>query len=135
MKAINKTKMITLGLASFFIMGSSQPLLANDKTKSHIEFNLVGRVNQSPQFQFKANNSEVGEYLVKVKDANGNILFSEILKGVNVWRNYRIDMSDADLTEGFNVRFEVTNLKTRENYIYNATRSTRLVEDIVVAKL
>jgi hypothetical protein len=135
MKAINKTKVITLALASFFIMGSSESVLAYDNGKSPIEFTLVGRVNQSPQFQFKANNTEVGEYQVKVKDADGNILFSEILKGVNVWRNYRIDLTEADLTDAFKVRFEVTNLKTKDSYIYNATRSSRVVEDIIVAKL
>lgn len=135
MKAINKVKIITAALVSFLIIGFSNPLLALDKSQSPIEFKLVGRVNQSPQFQFKANNTEAGEYLVKVKDADGNVLYSETLKGINVWRNYRIDMSDADIAEAFNLRFEVTNLRSKETYIYNASRNTRVVEDIIVAKL
>lgn len=134
MKAINKTKMITLGFMSFFIMGFSQPSWSYNKSKSPIEFNVLPGLS-SPSFQFKANNSEVNEYLVKVKDADGDVLYSEILKGKNLLRTYRIDMSNVDINDGFNVRFEVTNVKSKETFVYNATRKSRLVEDIIVAKL
>ena len=135
MKAINKTKMITLGFMSLFIIGFSQPSWSYNKSKNPIEFYAIGSPNHSPSFQFRANSGEVTEYLVKVKDADGEVLYSEILKGKNLLRTYRIDMSNVDINEGFDVRFEVTNVKSKETFVYNATRKSRTVEDIVVAKL
>jgi hypothetical protein len=135
MKAINKTKVITLGLMSFFIIGFSQPSWSYDTGKSPIEFAAIGNLNHSPLFEFKANNTEAAEYVIKVMDADGNLLYSEILKGKNVTRKYRIDMGDTDLNDGFRLRFEVTNVKAKETFVYNATRKSRVVEDIEVAKL
>jgi hypothetical protein len=135
MKAINKTKAITLGFMSFFIIGLSQPSWSYDAGKSPIEFNAISTPEQSPLFEFKANNTETTEYLIKVMDVDGNLLYSEILKGKNLLRKYRIDMTGVDKADGFNLRFEVTNIKAKETFVYNATRKSRVVDDIVVAKL
>lgn len=135
MKAINKTKNIVTGLVALFTVGFTNPSFSQSKSESPIEIRVIGNINDSPLFQFTANNTEVSAYLIKVKDADGNLLYSESLKGKNVWRKYRIDITKEDLDDAFKVRFEVTNLKSHETFVYNATRNSRVVEDIVVAKL
>lgn len=133
MKAINK-KIITIGFA-LFIIGFTNPSFSQNKSENPIEFRIIGNVDENPVFKLAANNTEEGEFLIKIKDANNNLLFSENLKGKNIWRKYRIDIFDEDLTSSFNVRFEVTNLKSNETFVYNAIRKSRVVDDIIVAKL
>ncbi len=134
MKAI-KTKMITMGLVSLFTMGLSQPSWSTGKGESPVQLQVISNENNSPLFQFKANNGEETEYLLKVKDANGTLLFSELLRGTNVLRKYQLDLSDADITDVLNVRFEVTNTKTKKSYVYKISRNSRVVEDVIVALL
>lgn len=135
MKAINKTKMITMGFISLFTIGLSQPSWSFAKGENPIEFKVIGNVNNSPVFQFKGNNLEENEYLLKVKDADGLVLFAETLKGKNVFRKYQLDLSTADTYDALDVRFEVTSLKTKETFIYTVKRNSRVIEEVVVAKL
>ncbi|HEY8689215.1 MAG TPA: hypothetical protein VIM07_08270 [Chitinophagaceae bacterium] len=132
--AIKKTKMITMGLFSIFIMGSAQTVFANTPHQDPIELKAISSLNKKPMFELKVNNAEAGEFLVTVKDGNGDILYSETLKGTNVSRKYQLDINE-DLYNTFNVHFEIVSVKTHEKYIYNVTRSTREVQEIIVAKL
>lgn len=138
--AINRTKMITMGLITIFIMGFTQPAISqvplfNEADQNPIELKAIGPLNKQPLFQLNVNNTEAGEFLVKVKDAIGVLLYSETLKGKNIWRKYRLDVSEEDLDANFKVSFEITNVKTRETFVYNATRNSRVIEEVVVAKL
>ncbi len=133
--AIKKTRMITMGLMSFFIMGSTEAALSNQAHQNPIELKAISNLNKQPVFELKVNNTEAGEYLVKVKDGNGDLLYSETLKGTNVSRKYQLDINEEELYNTFNVRFEITSVKTHEKYIYNVTHSNHVMQDIIVAKL
>jgi hypothetical protein len=134
--AIKKTKMITMGLISIFIMGSTDTTFANPVNQDPVELKAISNLNKQPMFQLKMNNAETGEFLVKVKDENGDLLYTETLKGQNVSRKYQLDISEDELFgSSFHVRFEITSVKTHETFIYNVTRSNRQVEEIIVAKL
>ena len=74
-------------------------------------------------------------FSTKAQNRTLGFVYSENLKGINVWRKYRIDITKEDFDDDFKVRFEVTNLKSHETFVYNATRNSRVVEDIIVAKL
>lgn len=132
--AITKTKMITMGLFSIIIMGSTQTVFANPTHQDPIELKAISNLNKKPMFELKVNNAEAGEFLVKVRDGFGDLLYSETLKGTNVSRTYQLDINE-DLYSTFNVRFEIVSVKTHEKYTYNVTRSTREVQEIIVAKL
>jgi hypothetical protein len=134
MKAI-KTKMITMGLVSLFTIGLTQPSWSAGKGENPVELKVISNVDNAPLFQFKANNEVESEYTLKVKDANGVLLYSETLKGKNVLRKYKLDLSDADISDVLNVRFEVTNIQTKETFVYKISRNSRVVEDVIVAQL
>lgn len=134
MKAINKTKTFALGLISLFILGFTQPSFSYSKTQDPIEFYVLPSVNNNPLFQFRATNTEVTEYLIKVKDGDGNMLYSESLKGKNLLRKYQFDIT-PEVSSPFDVTFEVTNLQTQKTFVYKASRKTREVQDIILAKL
>ena len=132
--AIKKTKMIIMGLISFCIMGSTQAVFANNG-KDPVELKAISNLNKKPVFQLKMNNADAGEFVVRVKDGNGDVFYSERLKGKNVTRKYIIDINEESLLEPFNVRFEITSVKSHETFIYNVTSSNRQVQEIIVAKL
>ena len=46
-----------------------------------------------------------------------------------------VDINEEALLEPFNVRFEITSVKSHETFIYNVTSSNREVREIIVAKL
>ena len=135
MKAITTTKMFTLALASLFITGLSQPSFALTNEETPVEFKVISNVNNSPLFELKANNKEENVYILRVKDANGQLIYSETIKGTNILRKYKLDLSEADTNDALNLRFEVQSVNTKETFVYNVRRNRTVVDDVIVAKL
>ena len=139
-KAISKTRTITAVLISIFMLGFT-PVTRSEERNETVEKNqsanikFMGKLTNGPLFQVNMNNTEADEFLIRVKDADGNLLYSERLKGVNVTRNYQVAIDRDELYESFNVRFEITSLKTKQTFIYNASNKSRTVSDIIIAKL
>ncbi len=134
-KAISKVKAITAGLILILTMGFIQPVLSADKGENPVEFKFISNLVTGPVFQLKLNNANEGEFLIKVKDAQGNLLHSETLKGINVSRKYQVAVDLQEIYDGYTIRFEITQKETKQTLIYNISRNSRLVEDIVVARL
>ena len=132
--AIKKTKLITMGLISLFIMGTAQSSLANNG-KDPVELKAISNLNNKPMFELKMNNADAGEFVVRVKDSNGGVLYTEKLKGKNISRTYKFDINEDALLEPFNVKFEISSVKSHETFIYNVMSSNREVREIIVAKL
>ncbi|MDB5198450.1 MAG: hypothetical protein JWO92_413 [Chitinophagaceae bacterium] len=134
-KAIKNTRIITMGLIMVFIMGFTQVALSIDGNQNPVELKAIGNPNKQPLFELKVNNAVPGEFLVKVKDENGDLLYTEKLSGKNVSRTYQLGTNLEEINDVFNVRFEITSVKTHEVFIYNVTRKNHVVQDIIVAKL
>ncbi len=132
--AIKKTKMITMGLIAIFLMGFRPVTFSGDPKQTPVEIMAIGKQNNQPLFELKMQNDEVDEFLIKLKDGNGDLLYSETIKGKNVTRRYQLDVNGEEFNT-IKLRFEITMIKTNETLIYNITRNMRMVEDIVVAKL
>jgi hypothetical protein len=133
MKAIIKAKTITAALVIILVMGLTQPASSLDKSETSVELQFMGKYSNGPLFRLKLNNPETGEFLIRVKDGDGNLLYSEKLKGNNLSRNYRIDISEEELYT-FKAQFEVTNVKTKETSVYKVSNKNRVITDIIVAK-
>jgi hypothetical protein len=140
-KAIIKTRTIISVLVTFLILGFSQAAqsaektLPGEKTASTLDFKFVGKLGSGPLFQLNMNNAEADEFVINVKDADGNLLYSEKLKGVNVSRKYQFAIDREELYDAFYIKFEITSVKTNKTFIYNATNKSSVVSDIIVAKL
>ena len=139
-KAITKTRTIITALITMLILGSTQMARSAEITPAEtnqtaVDFKFIAKLNNGPVFQLNMNNAETGEFVIKVRDADGNLLFSENLKGVNVSRKYQFAVESEELYEAFNVKFEITSLKTNKTLTLNATHTNRTVSDIIIAKL
>ena len=96
---------------------------------------FMGKLTNGPLFQLSMNNTEAEQFVIRIKDADGNVLYSERLKGVNISRNYQLTIDRDELYETFNVQFEIFSLKTKQTFTYNASNKSRTVSDIIIAKL
>jgi hypothetical protein len=137
MKQTFKTsKMITIGLFTFCIMGLTNATFAGIKTDNPVELKFIGKIKNQPVFQLNLNNDEADVYYINIKDANYNVLYSEKIKGENLSRKYQLDIDESELsTAGFGVRVEVTSAKTHKTEVYKISSQTSVTENIVVAKL
>lgn len=133
-KAIIKTGVITLGINIIFMMGFSQAPALTNKNEV-IEFRLMEKFDNGPLFQLNMNNTEAAEFLIKIKNGEGSVLYSEKVNGKNIFRKYLVVLESEDLYDAFYVRFEITSKKTNEKFVYNVTNKTLVVSDIIVAKL
>jgi hypothetical protein len=135
-QAMHKTKMITLGLFTLCVMGTSSKTFAAPRTGDPAELTFLGKVQNRPVFQLNLKNAEEGEYFISIKDENRSIIFSERIKGIDLSRKYQLAIDDADLSSStFGVSVEVTNAKTHKTDVYKISSKTQMVENIVVAKL
>jgi hypothetical protein len=137
-QAIKTTRMITMGLFTLCTMGLSQATFAGVKTDDPIEFKFVGKLKDRPVFQLNLNNNETEEYLIRIKDENYDVLYSEKVKAkdANFSRKYALDIDEADLNApGFAVIVEVTSSKTHLTQVYKISSHRSVTANIVIAKL
>lgn len=133
-QALNKTKMITMGLFTLCTMALSQRTFAGVKTGDPVELKFIGNIKNQPVFQLSLNNSEVEEYSISIKDEYQNLIYSEKVKGVNLSRKYQLAVDEADFGSG-GVTIEITSVKTHKPQAYKISSSTKVIENFEVAKL
>jgi hypothetical protein len=131
-QTINNTKLIILAVTVFFTSGFLTHASAGSKPQNLIELKLADSIKGHPVFRLKIANAEENQFYIKVEDAEGTILFNEVLKGKDISRRYLMNLDAPDLN---NIRIEITNLKTRETEAYNIKRNTSVVENLVVSRL
>lgn len=137
-QAIKKTRMITMGLFTLCSMGLSLATFAGVKTDDPIEFKFIGKIKNYPVFQLNLNNNAAEEYLIRIKDENSDVLYSEKVKAkdANFSRRYGLDIEEEDLNApGFAVTVEVTSTKTHLIQVYKISSHRSVTENIIVAKL
>src|SRR5262245_38107608 len=108
--------------------------LANDEEGRNnvTELRFIGNLENQPVFQLSLNGSEEDEYTITFRDENGNVLYSDKVKGSNISRKF---MLKAEEVGDSNVSVVVRSKKTGKTEVYNINRSHSYVEETVVNKL
>lgn len=135
MKTITRTtirKAVVTGFIASFLL--SQNSFANNEknTPKETALQYAGSINNTPVFRLAINNDAVETYLIKIRDVDGEILFSEKIKGNNITRTYQLNAEYYDLIEGTTV--EVTNLKNNRSTFYKIEMPVITTKNIVVAE-
>lgn len=122
-------------LTAIFTLAFSTATFANKEPQDSnaAQLHFVGKVENLPVFRLVLNNSVSEEYVVTVKELNGDVLFSEKLKKGTSSRVYKLDTENADLITG--TTFEVTNKTTNKTTVYKISSVSRTVENVTIAKL
>lgn len=135
-QAMNKTKMITMGLITLFTMGLTHPTMATGINENPVELKFLGSVENHPVFLLNLNNTDAEKYVVTIKDANNHILFSEKTSQADFSRKYKLDIEESEFrAPGFQLRVEVTSLSTKKTQVYKISTVSHVIEDVVIAKL
>lgn len=135
-QTITSAKMITIGLFTFCTMGLMNVTFASVKTDDPVKVKYIGKINNQLAIQLNLNNSEAGEYFINIKSMNYHILYSEIVKGVNLSKIFKLNMSnEAFNTPGFEVHVEVTSEKTHKTEVYTISPLSVIADDEGTTKL
>jgi len=132
---MNNFKMMVITMTAVFMLSFNFVTLASkDSTDNSNEaFQFVGKVENLPVFRLVLNNDNNANYQVTVKEENGEVIFTEKLKGANISRMYKLDTDNTDLISG--TTFEVTNKTTNQTTIYKIKNLTSTVDNLTIAKL
>ena len=103
-----------------------------DKT-NYGTLQFIGKVDQLPVFRLVILNEKEGSFLLKVKQGNGDVIFSEKLKGNSIAKLYKLDTENAELINA--TTFEVTNAATNKTTVYKLNNYLKTVEEVFITKL
>jgi hypothetical protein len=130
---INLKMMVITMTAAFSLSFSSAVLAINKKAKPYgDEMKFIGQKNNHPLFQMLLKNDEATAFLIFVKDENGQVIFSEKLKGTVISRVYLLDTENSELING--TSFEITNKATNITTVYKINSLQKKVNEISISK-
>ena len=110
----------------------SAPAFANEGTSPAIELKFVGHSNNQLVFQLNLKNAEEDEYTINITDKEGNTLYTERVKGINVVK--KLIFNKEEIGDDA-LRVKVRSKKTNLTETYEINRSTRVVEETTVNKV
>jgi hypothetical protein len=128
---ISRSKIIALAFALTFSLTSAETF-ATDKNDTPVQLVYLGNVNNQPVFQLILNNDETSEYVVTLRDASGEVLYSEEVKGKQFPRKYRVNTEESGVS---GIMFEVKNKKDNTKTVYTVSATSHLVQDVAINKL
>ncbi len=133
--AINNFKAIMITLTAIFVLSFTTTTMATEvpKDSNAAGLHFVGKVENLPLFRLVLSNNATDEYIVRVREANGDVIFSEKLKAGATARIYKLDTDNAELISG--TTFEVTNKATNQTIVYKISNLSLTVDNFTVAKL
>lgn len=129
------TNLRTVAMALALIAGTvaTAPAFANEGSNPAIELKFIGHSNNQLVFQLNLKNAEEEEeYVINITDKEGNTIYTERIKGVNISKKLLFNKEEI----GDDVmRVKVRSKKTNVTETYEINRSTRVVEETSVNKL
>lgn len=129
-----KTAVVVLA-GAFTLLFNNMAVAGSDEknTNQAVELQYAGKSKEQPMFRLAINdNNNNAEYIVVIKEENGDILHTEKISG-KATRTYMLDSDDNDRILG--TTFEVTNKATNVTSTYKISKLTTTVESIELAKL
>ena len=134
-QAVRKT-IVRLALTSFlfvnFIPGIAQAQDTTNPLATEVVIKYVGALDEKPVFQIEFDNKEGENFILSLKDEDGNIIFHERFKDKRFSKKFQLDRSDLD-----NVKLIMTvySLKDKQSQVFEINKNIRVVQDVFVTKL
>jgi hypothetical protein len=130
---INRSKLIALAFILTYSLESAECFAGYKNTNDNtVELKYIGSENNQPLFQLNLNNSESDAFGITLRDASGNVIFYEEVKGTQISRKYRLNTDEIDVS---GIRFEVTSKNSSTKTVYAVNRKSHVVEDVIVNRL
>lgn len=113
-------------------------VLANDEVKNTnknipgVEFKYIGTKENQPVFLLNLVNAEDDEYIVSFRDKNGNVLYSDRLKGANISKRFVLNVDEIGTSE---LNVEIKSRKNNQVQAYKIGTTQSIVTETVVNKV
>ena len=130
-QAMKNIKSAIPALLILLMLGATQTVAAAGTHEDPVALKYIGSVKNQPVFQLEINNPKEAEYVIRISDEAGNILYAEKAKGSAITKKFRLndeELGDATLT------FEVINKAENTVTSYKVKNNTHTVQDIEIAK-
>ena len=102
------------------------------KSEIPSELKYLGSFDNQPQFQLSLNNTEIDEFVITIRNRNGQVIFKEKIKGASILRKYQLNTEELDSN---GITFEVVSKKTKSRVAYTVNETARLVQDVSITAL
>jgi hypothetical protein len=129
MNILSKTVIV---LVAIFTMSFSQNTGTPGKAENPAELKYIGSKDNQPQFLLNLNNTEADEFVIIIKNRNGEIVYKEKVSGSLVSRKYQLNLEESTAS-GF--VFEVVSKKSKSRISYSVNETSRTVQDIFITTL
>ncbi|HEY0058235.1 MAG TPA: hypothetical protein VGB56_03810 [Flavisolibacter sp.] len=96
------------------------------------ELTYVGTEDQKLVFSFKFKNESGEKCIVRIRDNEGNTIYSEKFSGSNISKRFILE---KDAFERSGLTFTLNTSITKQTQAFELNNNTRFVEDFVVTKL
>lgn len=136
MKTIkNNLKTLAITFSVICMIAFSNNILANNEKNqtSNAELQFIGKVKNLPVFRLQFNNAQHEEFMITIKDENGDILYSEKLKGSTITRMYKLDSENSEHISG--TTFEVTSKHSNKTTVYRISQFIYTEDNLVITRL
>ena len=131
-----KASLIILSLLAVCASTKAQVPVVTGNNSTPIQFKLIGKVENQPLFQLTMNNDEKTSYFITIRDGDDDILYTERIFGTVIARKYLLDIDESDLNDPhFRLRIEISGTNHRQAAVFNVTKSIKVIEDILIAKI
>ena len=117
---------------------NSVTVLANDEVKNTnenipgVEFRYIGTKENQPVFLLNLANAVDEEFIISFRDKNGNVLYSDRLKGANISKRFVLNTDEIGSSE---LSVEIRSKKTNQVQLYKIGTTQSVVTETVVNKI
>ena len=134
-RVMSKNKATIVALMAAIGTTFTSPLLANTTPTepSGVEVKYLGSVQRNPVFEVNLKNEAGENFIVRVLDATGTVLYTERLEGKNISRKYRIATEDE--LESGSIRFEIKTVGSKKTAVYAVGVSENTTREMAINKV
>lgn len=116
----------------FSVISANATGKENEKKESGVEVKYLGNLNEQPVFQIQFENVTEEEIFFVMKDAEGTVIYSEKFTGKKFSKKFQFERADIS---DIQVQVVLSSKKGNELQVYNISKSTKIVDDVVVSRL
>ena len=140
MKNANKLNTILRRMATpavlstlFLVLLATGNVQANDIPKKEpAEIKYIGSVNQKPIFQLNFENPEGEEVYLSLKDENGVVIYSDVVKDKKYSKKLQLDTGDINELK---MVLSLRSKKGLATQTFQINKQIRMIENIEVSRL
>ena len=116
---------------------NSVTALANDEVKNTknipgVDFRYIGSKENQPVFMLNLVNAGDDEYTISFRDKNGNVLYSDRIKGGNVTKRFMLNTDEIGNSE---LSVEIKSKKNNQVQLYKIGTTQSIVTETTVNKI